>query len=457
MGRDVALAFCLTLGAGLATTIGAALSFCVPITLVDILPVALSFSAGVMIYVSFVEILGKGLEGFEEFLDVENHENREALAHFYLSLTFFGGIAFGYVLNFVVHKLGYHHNHNHTHQNKKQAKPTTKTKTKTNIKKSKSTNCKKNEEDANKNNNKNKDNVIKKNDVENDKNVQSKQHETEPLQIKETTTEIVSLQNQTTANNSCAALLKDENSSGADESNEEVIALSSAQGMHLPHRLVKTTTSSNSSTSSPKLLGVRQLGDEMSPADSMMNEQDHTNLSSNAQCARSEAQDDHVVIEVEVDALEHKSLIKMSLITALAIALHNFPEGLATFVAALADPSLGFSIAIAIAIHNVPEGISVSMPIYFATKSKWKAFFWSFLSGIAEPIGGFIGYLIIDKMFGDAVFGVLFGLTAGIMIYISFKELLPTARKRDKKDKYSTILVFVGFVVMDASLILFQL
>ena len=154
---------------------------------------------------------------------------------------------------------------------------------------------------------------------------------------------------------------------------------------------------------------------------------------------------------------QEKSLMKMSLITAMAIALHNFPEGLATFVATVADESLGVSIAVAIAIHNIPEGISVSMPIYFATGSKWKAFMWSFISGVAEPIGGLIGYLIIDSMFGDAVYGVLFSFTAGIMIYISFKELLPMARKKDDQDKYTTMLVFAGFLVMDMSLILFKI
>ncbi len=93
---------------------------------------------------------------------------------------------------------------------------------------------------------------------------------------------------------------------------------------------------------------------------------------------------------------------------------------------------------------------------YIATQSKCKAFFWSFLSGIFEPIGGLIGYLIIDSMFNEIVFGVLFGFTAGIMIYLSFKELLPMARKKDINDKYCTVLVFIGFFVMDISLVLFE-
>ena len=153
---------------------------------------------------------------------------------------------------------------------------------------------------------------------------------------------------------------------------------------------------------------------------------------------------------------ENKQLIKTSLITALAIGLHNFPEGLATFVATVADPALGVTIAFAIAIHNIPEGVAVAMPVYFGTGSKWRAVLWAFLSGIAEPIGGLVGYALIESVFSDSVYGVLFGFTAGIMVYISFKELLPTARKKDVDDKYTTILMFVGFLVMDISIILFE-
>jgi ZIP family zinc transporter len=91
---------------------------------------------------------------------------------------------------------------------------------------------------------------------------------------------------------------------------------------------------------------------------------------------------------------KRKHLAKMGAMTGLAIALHNFPEGLATFVATLADSSTGLAIAIAIALHNIPEGVCVAMPIYYATGSKWKGFWWAFLSGVSEPIGGLMGYLV---------------------------------------------------------------
>lgn len=124
-----------------------------------------------------------------------------------------------------------------------------------------------------------------------------------------------------------------------------------------------------------------------------------------------------------------KKLLRMGLFSALAIAIHNFPEGLATFMAGLADPTLGISIAVAIAIHNIPEGVAVSAPVYYATGSRRKAFWLSFLSGLAEPVGALIGYFILRSVFNDVTFGIVFASVAGIMVYISLDELLPTAEK----------------------------
>ena len=125
----------------------------------------------------------------------------------------------------------------------------------------------------------------------------------------------------------------------------------------------------------------------------------------------------------------NRKLLRMGLFSALAIAIHNFPEGLATFMGALTDPALGISIAVAIAIHNIPEGIAVSVPIYYATKNRKKAFWLSFLSGLAEPVGAVIGYFILRNVFNDLTFGVTFAGVAGIMVYISLDELLPTAEE----------------------------
>ncbi|MBW2468689.1 MAG: zinc transporter ZupT [Deltaproteobacteria bacterium] len=152
---------------------------------------------------------------------------------------------------------------------------------------------------------------------------------------------------------------------------------------------------------------------------------------------------------------KNQKLLRMGMFTALAIAIHNFPEGLATFAAALSDPALGLSIAVAIAIHNIPEGISVSVPIYYATGSKKKAFYYSFLSGVAEPVGALIGYFILLNFFSDFVFGILFAGVAGIMVFISLDELLPSAQKYGEHH-LSIYGLIVGMAVMALSLLLFM-
>ena len=144
----------------------------------------------------------------------------------------------------------------------------------------------------------------------------------------------------------------------------------------------------------------------------------------------------------------------MGLFSALAIAVHNFPEGLATFMAALTDPTLGISIAVAVAIHNIPEGVAVSVPVYYATKSKRKAFWLSFLSGLAEPVGAIIGFFILRPFFSEATFGVIFAAVAGIMIYISLDELLPTAEEYGEHHIAIGGLV-AGMLVMALSLLMF--
>ena len=120
-------------------------------------------------------------------------------------------------------------------------------------------------------------------------------------------------------------------------------------------------------------------------------------------------------------------LVHMGKMAALAITIHNFPEGMATFASALNSPSLGIAIAIAIAIHNIPEGVAVSLPIYYATGDRKKAFRISFLSGLAEPIGALAGFLILLPLFNGITFGILYAMVAGIMVYLSLNELLPTA------------------------------
>ena len=154
---------------------------------------------------------------------------------------------------------------------------------------------------------------------------------------------------------------------------------------------------------------------------------------------------------VKKEGTNEKKLMRMGLFSALAIGIHNFPEGLATFMAALSDPALGVSIAIAIAIHNIPEGVAVSTPIYFATKSKKKALWLSLLSGISEPIGALIGYFLLRELFNDVTFGIIFASVAGIMVYISLDELLPTA------EEYGEHHIAIGGVIAGMALMALSL
>lgn len=161
------------------------------------------------------------------------------------------------------------------------------------------------------------------------------------------------------------------------------------------------------------------------------------------------------VAEADADTnIKKPNLMRMGTLTALAIAIHNFPEGLATFTAALTDPALGIAIAVAIAIHNIPEGIAVSIPVYYATGDKKKAFTLSFLSGLAEPIGALVGYFILLPFITDLTFGILFAGVAGIMVFISIDELLPAAREYGEHH-LSIYGLMAGMAVMALSLLLF--
>jgi ZIP family zinc transporter len=162
------------------------------------------------------------------------------------------------------------------------------------------------------------------------------------------------------------------------------------------------------------------------------------------------------------DPRARRRLLRMGLFTALAIGIHNFPEGLATFLAALQSPSLGLAIAIAVALHNIPEGISVSVPIFYATGSRKKAFLYSALSGLAEPIGAIIAYAVLRLLLGSGgavippeIMGILFGGVAGIMVYISLDELLPTSRAYGKGHD-SLLGLVAGMMVMAFSLLLMK-
>lgn len=148
-----------------------------------------------------------------------------------------------------------------------------------------------------------------------------------------------------------------------------------------------------------------------------------------------------------------QKLHRIGALMAVSIAIHNFPEGLATFTVALQGAEFALPIVIAIALHNIPEGIAVSVPIYQATGKKRKAFWWSLLSGLSEPLGAVIGYFILLPFWSPTIEGALMALTAGIMVYISLDELLPTA-ERYGKHHYAIIGVVAGMMFMAVSILL---
>lgn len=151
-----------------------------------------------------------------------------------------------------------------------------------------------------------------------------------------------------------------------------------------------------------------------------------------------------------LDNLNHSpknKLFSVGVVSMLAIALHNFPEGVATFMSSYGNVSLGISITIAIALHNIPEGITVALPIYLSTKSKKKAFLYTFLSGITEPLGAILAYFILRFFLTDLMLGSIFGIVAGIMIYIAVDDLIPSSRKYGY-DNLALLFTLIGICIM---------
>ncbi|MFW9989690.1 MAG: zinc transporter ZupT [Candidatus Odinarchaeota archaeon] len=151
------------------------------------------------------------------------------------------------------------------------------------------------------------------------------------------------------------------------------------------------------------------------------------------------------------DKNENHNLEKTSLLVMLGIFIHNFPEGMVTFVGTLKNAELGILLAFAIALHNIPEGIAVAVPIYTSTKNPKKAFYWSFISGISEPLGALIAGLILFPFINDFVLGAVLAIVGGFMVYISLDELLPASRESGF-DHISIIGIILGMLIMVLSL-----
>lgn len=151
--------------------------------------------------------------------------------------------------------------------------------------------------------------------------------------------------------------------------------------------------------------------------------------------------------------LRNNAIRRTAIFTAIAITIHNFPEGFATFISALDNFTFGISIAIAVAIHNIPEGLAVSLPIYHATGDKKQALKLTLASGFAEPVGAIVGYFLLAPILGEATLAISFGIIAGIMVFISIDSLLPNS-KLSTKGHESVVGVFFGMGIMAVSLLL---
>mmetsp|Transcript_1339 Transcript_1339/g.3062 ORF Transcript_1339/g.3062 Transcript_1339/m.3062 type:complete len:365 (+) Transcript_1339:105-1199(+) len=359
--ENVTVALLLVLGAGASTGIGAAVVFIpslVKLASRRVLAASLGFSAGVMTYVSFIEIFAKSNDSFVAAGHAEN------MAYIYATLCFFGGVVSMLVLNTVVSMLLGRHGHDHHEDIHKVAKKSTR-------------------ESVNK------------------------------------------------------GLVEGVNDGPTCCSSDPVKQLTDFQRMAsvLEHEMGEQQGEDSPLEAEPK---------EEKEIQSVKSDEENTAV-------------EVVDTSSESVAEEAQRLHKMGLNTAIAIGLHNFPEGLATFVAALQDPKVGAILAVAIAIHNIPEGLCVALPIYYASGNRMKGFLWALLSGASEFVAALLGWAILANRFTESAYAVLFGLVAGMMIMISMRELLPTAHVYDNRDTVVTYSFIFGMIVMALSLCLFQI
>lgn len=377
--NTIVLAFVVVILAGLSTGFGAAVVFFpkfVKYATRRVLASALAISAGVMIYVSFVEIFVKSVDSFDELLETkyDDEDKRLGMANLYATLSFFAGVALNCVIDYLVKKLSNENVHDHGFPDQ----------------------------------------------------INEPRHHS--LRNQEEKDEVVVPH--------CVGCSPDpvgELQEWQNQAEREVGAIAGVTTLS-PEELSNGSSDENGLRSPP---GPTE-GRNVTP-DEMV-----------------EAGAGGQIKEVVNEEKEKKRLVKMGLQTALAIGLHNFPEGLATFVAFLDDPSIGIAFAIAIAIHNIPEGFCVSLPVYYATGNRTKAFLWGTFSGVTEPIGAIIGWLFFRNGLDLTLYGIMFGIVGGMMVMISLRELLPTAFRYDPRDTIVTNSLIAGMMVMSLSLVLFR-
>ncbi|KAL3785921.1 hypothetical protein HJC23_008116 [Cyclotella cryptica] len=397
--QDPGIAFMLTALAGAATALGAAVVFfpsLVKLASRRVLACALGFSAGVMTYVSFVEIFQKSVVAFE------GAEFEDNMAYIYASLSFFGGVVVMKLVDISVRLLsGGHHHHSHCGEE-----------------------------------------------------IQDMSGNVEACEA--CGQRILSPHYVGQSDDPVAELNEwhqraDQEINDWDEHNQRTIA---------SNDFFNDNASRNSSNDDVCEQVMEKEADEFKDDNDQSGlSQPQVNVNVNKKSEEDGVQ--QLIVENPPDHIknpdEDRKLITMGLNTAFAIALHNFPEGLATFVAALHDPQVGVVLAIAIGIHNIPEGLCVALPIYYATGNRCKAFWWACLSGASEPLAALLGWAILAKTMSLMVYAILFGLVAGMMVVISMKELLPTAHRYDPEDTVVTYSFVGGMALISLSLMLFKI
>eukprot|EP00281_Chroomonas_sp_CCMP1168_P033385 CAMPEP_0206256190 /NCGR_PEP_ID=MMETSP0047_2-20121206/24636_1 /ASSEMBLY_ACC=CAM_ASM_000192 /TAXON_ID=195065 /ORGANISM="Chroomonas mesostigmatica_cf, Strain CCMP1168" /LENGTH=411 /DNA_ID=CAMNT_0053682615 /DNA_START=6 /DNA_END=1241 /DNA_ORIENTATION=+ len=407
MEGNVGLAFGMTIGAGMCTTLGASLAFCVPVQNKRFLAVSLAIAAGVMVYVSMVEIFFKALSALSDEWCPERAAG-DVCARAYGATTgfFFAGLALCAALNVFTHNLEHMIGW---------------------VRSSMGWGA-----------------VRQEAGVPMEAVQEREEARTGPRDGSKTSLSCEGSVSELDADSTTSMLMPG-----------NAIALPPHWTVHISERsgrpFFENIETGLKQWSVPTETHM-SFGIEASSAPVHVQSDPFGLGASNSVTER----DIEVAMGTDEQAdMAKKKLMSTGLLTGVAIAIHNFPEGLATFVAAMADPSLGAAIAVAIAIHNIPEGVCVAMPVYYATGSKLRAFFWATLSGVSEPIGALFGWAVLAGDVSNMAYGAMFGLVAGMMVYILLVELLPAAYSHDHNPVIITSSLLFGMVAMALSLVLF--
>ncbi|KAG7374943.1 zinc transporter-domain containing protein [Nitzschia inconspicua] len=441
--ENAGVAFGVVLAASASTGLGAAVVFfpsLVKLANRRVLAMSLGFSAGVMTYVSFAEIFGKAQDSFR------NDGHDESRAYIYATCCFFGGVLCMMLLNVAVHSLlGVHgHGHDHDHHVGDVATSTT-------------TNCKKKK--------KKKPSTresVNRDIVQEDVGVPATAPccSSDPVHQLQTFQRMASVleheqQHNNNNNNDDQVEQESDTTTVVIVGHENIASRTETQTQSSPNKEEEEEEKSQDSNCNQVQEEEEEEQDVNSHDDHHHDHDDHDNPNKQQQL-----QDDKTAAPSDMldeNSETNKKLERMGIKTAIAIGLHNFPEGLATFVAALEDPAVGAVLAVAIAIHNIPEGLCVALPVYYATGNRLKAFLWAVLSGASELVAALLGWVILANVIGDTTYAILFGLVSGMMVIISVKELLPTAHQYDPQDTVVTYSFIAGMALMAFSLVMFQL